>query len=350
MSVYKPFITSDIVVSPFELNKFFSYNNLAALTGSGLDLFVGENTPFELFPSGSNLTGYINPINSYLLYNSIKHLYYSNFLENINGSEASLIITNIDGTLSGSATTTNFDNYLSTTLPAQRTFPTGSGKKVGVLSIPSNVFGEYVQPNSFKWESALGIITDDGEGRLYYSGSFGEDVLIGNIIYEHGIATLDGEVCENLDGYHYVSYTLPSPPIPVGIYGGIFKSFIPNFTNLEFNSSITIYESQYKCTIRENEFNFSSNPTLAPGSGIIFQGGYDYIDYDSIYASDVYENQNNTYSGELYGFVTSSYFSPYVTTVGMYNNKKELLAVAKLAQPLPLSPTTDTSIIINLDI
>ena len=64
----------------------------------------------------------------------------------------------------------------------------------------------------------------------------------------------------------------------------------------------------------------------------------------------MYENQNNTYSGELYGFVTSSYFSPYVTTVGMYNNKKELLAVAKLAQPLPLSPTTDTSIIINLDI
>jgi hypothetical protein len=36
--------------------------------------------------------------------------------------------------------------------------------------------------------------------------------------------------------------------------------------------------------------------------------------------------------------------------VGMYNNKKELLAVAKLAQPLVVSPTTDTSIIINLDI
>ena len=49
-------------------------------------------------------------------------------------------------------------------------------------------------------------------------------------------------------------------------------------------------------------------------------------------------------------FATGSYFSPYVTTVGLYNNDKELLAVGKLAQPLPLSSTTDTNIIINLDL
>jgi hypothetical protein len=47
---------------------------------------------------------------------------------------------------------------------------------------------------------------------------------------------------------------------------------------------------------------------------------------------------------------TSSYFSPYISTVGLYNNNKELIAVAKLAQPLPISNTTDTNIIINLDL
>ena len=90
-----------------------------------------------------------------------------------------------------------------------------------------------------------------------------------------------------------------------------------------FDSTITIYESQYKCTIRENEFNFSQNPTLISGS---------------------------SNSGKVYDYATGSYFNPYVTTVGLYNNDKELLAVAKLAQPLPLSAVTDMNILINLDL
>ena len=36
--------------------------------------------------------------------------------------------------------------------------------------------------------------------------------------------------------------------------------------------------------------------------------------------------------------------------VGLYNNDKELIAIAKLAQPLPVSSITDTSILINLDL
>ena len=55
-------------------------------------------------------------------------------------------------------------------------------------------------------------------------------------------------------------------------------------------------------------------------------------------------------SGIIYDFATGSYFTPYVTTIGMYNNAKELVAVGKLAQPLPISQVTDTSIIVNLDL
>ena len=82
------------------------------------------------------------------------------------------------------------------------------------------------------------------------------------------------------------------------------------------------YETQYKCTINEDEFNYSLNPTTISGS---------------------------SNDGTVYNFVTSSYFSPFVTTVGMYNNDNELLAVGKLAQPLPTSRTTDTTILVNID-
>jgi hypothetical protein len=33
----------------------------------------------------------------------------------------------------------------------------------------------------------------------------------------------------------------------------------------------------------------------------------------------------------------------------MYNEQNELLAVGKLAQPLPTSRTTDTTILVNID-
>jgi hypothetical protein len=319
MSVFKPFTTSDIVSSPFKLNKTFSYNSLSEATGSGIDIFIGENTPQPIFISGSNPTGYISQQDSYLVYNSIKYLYYSNFLENIDGSEANIVTFNNDGTISGGQQTTNFQNYLTTTLEAHRTFPTGSGDTIGVLSIPSNIFGETISPNSFIWESISGIIQDDGEGRLYYNST----LLVGNIIYEHGIILLNPNTFDDIDGYGYVSYGIASPPEPVGIYGGIASAFLYNFTKLEFKSTITIYEQQFKCTLRENEFNYTHNPTTITGS----MGG-----------------------GVLKPFTTEHYFTPYVTTVGLYNNEGDLLAVAKLSQPLPTSPTTDTNIIINLDL
>jgi hypothetical protein len=133
------------------------------------------------------------------------------------------------------------------------------------------------------------------------------------------ILTNDGFPIQS--GYGYASYgsTVYSQEDVQSI-----EDFI-NATNLtcSFESTITIYESQYKCTIRQNEFNFSQNPTLISGS---------------------------SNSGVVYDFATGSYFDPYVTTVGLYNNNQELLAVAKLAQPLPISSITDTNIIINLDL
>jgi len=123
---------------------------------------------------------------------------------------------------------------------------------------------------------------------------------IGNIFYEHGIAALTK-----------------------GVDSTIINFVTSSNVTCSFSSSLTIYETQYKCTMRENEFNFSQNPTLISGS---------------------------SNSGVLYNFATGSYFSPYVTTVGLYDNNYNLLAVAKLAQPLPTSAVTDTSILVNLDL
>jgi hypothetical protein len=317
MSIYKSFLTTDVVVSPFNVNKQFSFIGAANLTGSGgIDRYIGKNITASLWTSGSYPTGQITIQDQILVYRSVKELYYSNYLLNDDGSPAGTASFNTDGTITGPAYTPNYYNYLSTTLPANRYFPTGSDDIVGVITIPSNMFGEYVKPGSLTLSDGSFNLHDDGNGNVL-SGN----LKVGDIIYEHGMIILTNDGIPGQDGYGFITYE-------GGLYGVGDISFIndfittPNIT-CSFESTVTIYETQYKCTIRQNEFNFSQNPSLISGS---------------------------SNSGVISSFATGSYFDPYITTVGLYNNNKELLAVAKLAQPLPLSSVTDTSILVNLDL
>jgi len=188
-----------------------------------------------------------------------------------------------------------------------------------VISIPSNLYGENIKLNTLSISTSTYTIVDDGNGNILNGLN-----KIGDIIYEHGIIILTSDGVEpigNGDGYGFITYG-------DGIYGLTDTNFINEFitgSNItcSFESTITLYESQYKCNIRENEYNYSQNPTIISGS---------------------------SNSGIVSDFATGSYFSPYTTTVGLYNNSKELIAVGKLSQPLPLSSTTDINIIINLDL
>jgi hypothetical protein len=58
MSAYKQFLSSDIIVTPFEINKSFTFEGAASLTGSdvGIDRFLGKNIQSNPFISGSNPT------------------------------------------------------------------------------------------------------------------------------------------------------------------------------------------------------------------------------------------------------------------------------------------------------
>ena len=150
MSVFKSFITSDVIVSPFEVNKAFTFrgNELTA-SNVEIDRYIGKNVTASLWTSGSYPTGQINIQDQVLVYRSIRELYYSNYLLGDDGSPAATASFNTDGTITGATYTPNYYNYLSSTLPANRYFPTGSDNVIGVISIPSNLFGEYIKPGSF---------------------------------------------------------------------------------------------------------------------------------------------------------------------------------------------------------
>ena len=144
MSVYKPFITSDVVVSPFKVNKSFTFKG-NELTGSNveIDRYIGRNVTSSLWFSGSYPTGQINTQDEILIYRYIRELYYSNYLTNPSGSPAGTASFNTDGTITGPAYTTNYYNYLSTTLPTYRYIPTESNATTSA----NKAFQEYANQN-----------------------------------------------------------------------------------------------------------------------------------------------------------------------------------------------------------
>jgi hypothetical protein len=138
------------------------------------------------------------------------------------------------------------------------------------------------------------------------------DYTIGHIFYSHGIVT-------------FTSGNFATSSREITDIGGIRDESIlyPNLLKLDifYSSSLTLYENQYKCTVRENEFQYTLNPTSLSGSSNEF----------------------------YYNFITGSDFKPYVSTVGLYNKEGDLLLTGKLSQPIPLSKTTDTTFQINFD-
>lgn len=339
MNYSKTLKNSDIIITPFEVNKGFSFDNEDFIKNDvQIDRFLGKKITNSTFPSSSEpTTGEIDTKYQRLIYESTKEIYYSNYIgengENyIYGSPvptSSLIpgVNEIGNDYIGkSSSTSRYYNYPQTDLTYKRYYPTASGEVVGVVSIPSKLYGDYIQPNSFKFSAPSGSIKDDGEGNLIMNNN--PDLICGNIFYPHGIVVIT-------NGYDNVAYG--EAGYGFDIYGGLKESGenITNFisasdgVNISFSSSFSIYETQYKCTIRANEFNYSLNPSLLTSFGqnkILISG-----------------------SNEYKSFTTGSDFSPYVSTIGLLNENQELLAIGKLAQPLPTSQTTDTTILINID-
>jgi len=324
MSAYKQFLSSDVISTPFVVNKGFTFNGAAAMTASnaGVNRLLGRNITGSLVDLGPT-TGQIGTQYQSLVYNSAKHLYYSNFLTSSYGDSINrqYIIpgeNEAGNVLVGAVHNPNFENYPQTSLTFPKIFPTGSDDIIGVISIPKKLFGEQILPESFRLISGSVTLYDDGEGNIFDP----EGDLVGNIIYSHGLvilsvdtgsigstsvydlATYDNDVYEDIDG--------------ISVFNFITN---PNVT-CSFSSSLTLFETQYKCTIGENEFNLSLNPSLSQK-----------VNDDIV----------------VYGYTTGSFFSPYITTVGLYNEAQELLAVGKLAQPVPTSTLTDMHIIINMD-
>ena len=245
--------------------------------------------------------------------------------------------------------------------------------KVNVITIPQEFFGEEIKPYSVRilddsWTETLDL-RDDGHGQLYdykYSSSFAAGTpsgtplsgsVIGNVFYEHGIITITDT------GSAYISASLGDGTLPSGQYAG------SDGFSVRFQATKTAYEYEYTCHVNEYQFTGTTNPSAVVGrSGSIFvppnaqyiydgelrnfKGGVpkyeNTIDLVLPAASSSYKMSYNT-GNHYQNWTTGSEFGTYVTNIGLYNDEKELLAIAKLSNPIKNDKDLPISFLIRFD-
>ncbi len=195
--------------------------------------------------------------------------------------------------------------YASYGLKSSSYHPSGS---VFVISVTQDIFGEEIKPGTFSVTVGTSSSYDDGYGNLVISSS-GIGSTIGTIFYDKGIAILK-----------------PTSSI---VGGGLTNNgiCIVNATNvqIQFTSSVMLNEHNIRVRLNPTDFLYSVyNPSA---NKYMFTGS-------SVKPLELMSSQS------LY---------PYITTIGLYNQDNELMAVAKLSNPIQRTDYSVQTFVVKFD-
>ena len=158
---------------------------------------------------------------------------------------------------------------------------------------------------------------------------------------------------------------------------------LDNDWQLNYQSTNTIYENEILLVVDEDEFNTSTNPTAVNFTNLknleyttSFEGIKRTSTYDAARIKNDYYSEHTFPSGSyverLGGYITESvtirgwggfehyeysssvdpigsYLAPYVTTIGLYDENMDMVAVAKLATPIKSTPDLPVNFLVRID-
>ena len=207
-------------------------------------------------------------------------------------------------------------------------YTSGTVSNDGSTRGPVQTIGDYQSATQYRTSPA-------GDYGLLFTASLGagdpaKDASIGLVFYQAGIVVLTSSIfLEDFGSPGNVKEEVPGSEADglTGIMQANTGSTIDQLANgfrhfihdIDFNNTIELNSSIYFCRVNHNEFNYSTNPTYLTGSKIRVK--------------------------------TNSTDEPvsYITSIGLYNDRNELMAVAKLSEPLKKTPSTEFTLRCRLD-
>lgn len=172
--------------------------------------------------------------------------------------------------------------------------------------------GDYGAQNEYR------VNSPSGEYGILYTGSAAvAGTGVGLLFYQAGIAVITASL--------FVGATMTGS---TGNVSNLFQtSSIEDacdalrlrINDIDFNNTTELNSTIYFCRLNHNEFNYSANPTYLSASKMVVKNS----------------SMDNPVS--------------YITSVGLYSADNELLATAKLSEPLKKDPTNEMILRVRLD-
>lgn len=330
---YKRFDTDDVVVSADSVTTSAWSNNVTTLTSFYTSSTQYESTSgdyyvnvYNLDPSGSTeevqfTIGYGN-VNGYgtLLYNN--SVSGKSPSSTIYGQYRSLVLGDEEASFTfGSGTNTyssegfyvialDRGRYKEKILPGslQLILDDGSGNKITISDTSATTTTQ-----TFTDAGRVFELTSNVSASIANSGSYGKLLPDVGIILLNEEA-LDAAVSDGGIALNTGNSTDTDNKNPRKLYNAIVDG-----ASFKLSSQETVSSNFVFVRARNSEFNYSTNPSILTGSGE--------LRHSSLIDSP----------------------QTYITTVGLYNENQDLLAVAKLSRPLLKDSTKEALIRIKLD-
>jgi hypothetical protein len=290
---------SDVITRPMKVYKEWTLdeNDIYPIFGTN-----GVNTLIDIDNDAKS-----HSYNKKVIYASIKSQFYTN-------PSTSSILTEVGRRISYASTNERIleDN-------------------IAVFSIPQIYYGEGIKVGTvvLEDEQLARTYTDDGYSNLIDSGSN----IKGNIFYDRGLIVVAKDI----------------------VSGSVLSQF-----TLNFRSTKTIFENEVFIPVLESEFNYSQNPSAVYEDGgrlythIMQRPGSTKI--GDLVTSSFYDagikwvkGAFNEYEASSSLDQTGSFLAPMITTIALYDNELNMVAVAKLPQPIKSLPDYPVNFIIRFD-
>lgn len=220
--------------------------------------------------------------------------------------------------------------YGTSSIAVTKFIPTSS---LYVFNVADEAVGNGIQAGTFSIRVAgSSPIQDDGYGRLYVNNT---GSVVGNIFYKHGLVIVNNNIS--------------APSQSISVNGLKLQQNLQ--VNVSFSSSFTITEHTIVCKLSPTEFdttlfnNSLGYYKLVTGS---YTSGSTVVTYQNLVPNIT--SSVSASSGEpLGGLLDSGSLTPYVTSIGLYDNSYNLVAIGKLANPIPRAKNVEQTFIIKFD-
>ena len=153
-------------------------------------------------------------------------------------------------------------------------------------------------------------------------------VIIGNVFYSHGIITI----------------TRDTDTARIGMLDEDWQ--------LNYQSTNTIYENEILLVVDEDEFNTSTNPSAVNFvnlQNVEYTTSFEGTKRTSKYDAATIKPEFLAYEYSSSVDQTGSFIAPYVTTIGLYDENMDMVAVAKLATPIKSTPDLPVNFLVRID-